>query len=172
MAKKNIFILGATGFLGRNLAQKLLKQGHRLLCLVRANQGISGRERLRGILGQFFPDEVLKELENTRLETFEGDITKAKLGLNDRLYARLLHETEEIWHCAALLSFDDRHQKKAEKFNVAGTYHVLELARVGRVKRFHYVSTAYVAGRRQGLVPENPLSKASGFVTVIDWMSL
>ncbi len=163
MPAKNIFFLGATGFVGRNLAQRLLEQGHRLVCLARATQNTSGRERLRAVLGQFFPDSSLEELEKTRLEILEGDITKPRFGLNDRTYKRLLQETNKIWHCAALLSFDERHRKEAEKCNVAGTYQVLEFARAGKVKRFHYLSTAYVAGQRQGLIRDCDLSDAHGF---------
>lgn len=163
MSAKNIFFLGATGFVGRNLAQRLLAQGHRLVCLARAGQNTSPRARLREVLGQFFPGGSLEKLESTRLEILEGDITKPRLGLDGKTYQRLLKETDEIWHCAALLSFEERHRKEAEKCNIAGTYQALEFARASRVKRFHYLSTAYVAGRRQGLIRESDLSDAHGF---------
>ena len=163
MTAKSILFLGATGFVGGNLAHKLLMQGHRLICLARASQNTSGRERLRAVLGQFFPNRVLEELEPTRLEIVEGDITQPRLGLKGRLYERLRQEVGEIWHCAALLGFDERHRQETEACNVTGTCQVLEFARGAQVNRFHYLSTAYVAGQRQGLIPEQYPCQAHGF---------
>ncbi len=163
MTAKSILFLGATGFGGGNLAQKLLVQGHRLICLARASQNTSGRERLKAVLGQFFPNSFLEELEHTRLEIVEGDITKPRLGLTERIYERLRQEVGEIWHCAALLSFDARHRPETEACNVTGTYQVLEFARTAQVNRFHYLSTAYVAGQQQGLIPEQYPCQAHGF---------
>ncbi len=163
MTVTSIFFLGATGFVGRNLAQNLLKQGHRLLCLLRPGPSASGQQRLRAALAPFFPDGTLEALERTQLEVFEGDIADPCFGLKPRTYDRLLREAEEIWHCAASLSFDERHRREAERINVGGTRQVLEFARAARARRLNYLSTAYVAGRRQGHIREGDLNGAYGF---------
>ncbi len=163
MSAKSIFFLGVTGFVGRNLARRLLEQGHRLLCLVRADSEASARVRVKTALSRFFPAGRLEEWEKTHLEIFAGDLTRPRFGLKKRAYGQLLSETEEIWHCAALLSFDGRHRREVEKCNVAGTFQVLEFAKAGRIGRLHYLSTAYVAGRRRGLIPEQALGAPQAF---------
>jgi thioester reductase-like protein len=52
----------------------------------------------------------------------------------------------------------------AERVNVGGTQHVLDLAgRAERLERHHYVSTAYVAGWRSGRVYESELAAGQSF---------
>jgi nucleoside-diphosphate-sugar epimerase len=52
----------------------------------------------------------------------------------------------------------------AQRVNVDGTGNVLELCRAcERLERLNYVSTAYVAGRRSGVVYEHELALGQGF---------
>ena len=57
--------------------------------------------------------------------------------------------------------------EELRRTNVGGTANVLALARAIHqdhgLARFSHVSTAYVAGRRQGPVPEDSLTDAYGF---------
>jgi len=48
--------------------------------------------------------------------------------------------------------------------NVAGTSNVNNLAKsIAGLKRYHYVSTCYVAGKREGLIMETELAHNAGF---------
>ena len=56
----------------------------------------------------------------------------------------------EFWHCAASLQYQDRHRVQIEKTNVTGTANALHLAKQACSPVFNMMSTAYVAGSRQG----------------------
>lgn len=169
MKPKTLLLLGATGFVGRNLASRLLAQGHRLLCLVRGRGQTSGALRLRAVLRPFFPEDAWARVTREQLKAVEGEITRPGLGLPERLRQWLSREVDEVWHCAAKLSFAERHRQEVEHCNVWGLKQVLALVRGSRVQRFHYLSTAYVAGRRPGLIPESLLDDAYGFKNPYEW---
>ncbi len=57
-------------------------------------------------------------------------------------------------HCASSTSFAERKRAEIEAVNLGGLDQVLDLA--GRIgcRRFHLISTAYVAGVTSGVCPE------------------
>lgn len=63
--------------------------------------------------------------------------------------------------------------EEAAAHNIGGTRRVLELAhlaqRLGRSGRVHYVSTAYVSGRRAGAVTEDDLDCGQAFFNAYEW---
>jgi uncharacterized protein YbjT (DUF2867 family) len=59
----NIFLTGATGFIGRNLALRLSEDGHRVTCLVRdpgRASWMSGSRNLRPLRGDLLDQAVLR----------------------------------------------------------------------------------------------------------------
>jgi long-chain acyl-CoA synthetase len=71
-----------------------------------------------------------------------------------------------VVHCAASISFDNS-LEQARSVNTAGALRMVELSRAiaatGRLRRHLHVSTAYVAGRFQGLFRETDLDLGQGF---------
>lgn len=57
--EKKVCLTGATGFVGRHVAQLLVKRGHRVRCLVRKNSDRKFLERLGGRV-EFVPGDVLE----------------------------------------------------------------------------------------------------------------
>jgi len=93
----------------------------------------------------------------------EGDITKTDLGLSQADQARVRDEARILFHLAAAydLAVD---REIGQRVNVEGTRNVNEFARsIPDLRRYHYVSTCYVAGRRTGLIKENELAHSAGF---------
>lgn len=163
MTPKIILFLGATGFVGKNLALKLLNQGHRLLCLVRPRLRISGWRRLWAAWRPAFPEGSIAGLIKDRLQVAEGDLTLPGLGLPEAIREQLRQEVDEVWHCAARLSFVERDREELERCHVRGLENLLALIRGSRIKRLNYLSTAYVAGCRRGLITEQILEEAPDF---------
>lgn len=80
-----------------------------------------------------------------------GDVTASLCGTTGTLPKRV----DQFWHCAASLQYEDRYKQEIYATNLTGTLNALELARRLNVSDcFNYVSTAYVAGRRTGLIRE------------------
>src|SRR5713226_7366579 len=97
--RKNVLLTGATGFLGSHLAARLLDDGHHVAALARSGKNASARSRV---------EEVLREVGASRLENLEvleGDISLPDLGLSEAAKKEAVTSTDEVWHCAASLSF-------------------------------------------------------------------
>jgi len=178
--EKIIFVTGSTGFLGSAITRRLLVSGHRLKLLIRKRdnralttsfgwEGTIKELILGNQLNEYLPglgsmtvsrtdsDESLYDLFLSNVEIFEGDITSRDLGLEEEDYKRLCCEVDEAFHCAAATHFENQCADELVTVNVKGTENMLQFANSGKQKRFHYVSTAYVAGKQNDIVYENEL---------------
>src|SRR4051794_20066667 len=98
-----------------------------------------------------------------RVEILVGDIAQRRLGLGDDDWERLRAETTVAYHLAAIYNLAVP-LEVAQRVNVDGTGNVIELCmHCERLERLHYVSTAYVAGDRKGVVYEHELALGQGF---------
>jgi long-chain acyl-CoA synthetase len=144
-----VILTGATGFVGRELLQRFLERDDRhVYALVRAPDDAAAAERLP---------------RHARLTAVAGDIERPGLGLDDRRVAALAEEVDTVVHCAASVSFG-LNLADSRRVNVGGTRRVAELAeRCPGLRRFTYVSTAYVAGAHQGEFGEDDLDVGQDF---------
>src|SRR5262249_32891084 len=112
----------------------------------------SARERVEGVLRD------IGSVSFDRLAVFEGDISLPGLGLTDADLDRLASSTDEVWHCAASLSFLPEDRDEIFKMNVGGTRNVLDVVERIPGRRLQHVSTAYIAGNRSDLAMENEIN--------------
>jgi long-chain acyl-CoA synthetase len=95
-----------------------------------------------------------------------GDIESDGLGLSAKSREEMAGQVQGIIHCAASVSFS-LPLEEARQINVAGTRRMLELAELcrdrGGLRRFAYVSTAFVAGTGAGEFREDELDVGQGF---------
>ena len=161
---ERLFITGATGFIGKVLVEKLLwsvPEVGKLLLLVRPRPGESAADRMRNeVLGS----PVMARLRALRLDDWEawatskveavsGDLAQDRFGAGDERYAALAGGVDRVVACAATVTFDERLDRALE-LNARGALRTLALARdAGNVPLLH-VSTCFVSGRREGVVPE------------------
>ena len=178
--EKVFLVTGSTGFLGGAITRRLLVSGYRLRLLIRKRDNDNspnsfGRESTikELILGNQLneclteqrsmtddragTDESLYDLFLSNVEIFEGNITSRDLGLEEEDYKRLCCEVDEVFHCAAATHFEEQRVGELMVVNVEGTKKMLQFANSGKQKKFHYVSTAYVAGKQNDIVYENEL---------------
>jgi nucleoside-diphosphate-sugar epimerase len=155
--RKNLFLTGATGFLGSHLTARLLGNGHRVKVLARSSKTASAKARVEEILR----DAGVTRFENLRV--LEGDISLPELGLSDSARREIVSSTEEVWHCAASLSFQQEDRAEIFRMNVDGTRHVLDLVKDVPGRRLHHVSTAYIAGNRSDLALETEIDVGQTF---------
>jgi len=161
-------VTGATGFVGGELVVKLLRRSARNLILpIRATSDEAAAARGHDTLTTLMGDDV--DLYRDRVLWLRGDIEEPQLGWNDMQWHTVAAKTNEIYHCAASVSFD-LPLGQANRINLVGTKHVFALAvaaaaRHTNFRRFHHVSTAYVAGVRKGRVDSDylPSDRASNF---------
>jgi thioester reductase-like protein len=85
------------------------------------------------------------------------------MGLDGATHERLAAETVAVHHLAAIYDLAVR-PSVAERVNIVGTAMVLDFCRAcPRLERHNYVSTAYVAGAREGEVLETELDEGQEF---------
>ncbi|RPJ43678.1 MAG: NAD-dependent epimerase/dehydratase family protein, partial [Chloroflexi bacterium] len=152
-----VLLTGATGFLGAQIARRLLKEpGLTVIALVRAENQVEAERRLERAWWD----------RGGEVEVLPGDLSLPHLGLDEPSYARLAGRVTHIIHSAADLRVDAPIED-LRRTNVQGTANLLELARLVQrdhgLERYAHVSTAYVAGRRNSAIPEADLSGADGF---------
>ncbi len=166
-----ILLTGATGFLGAQIARRLIHETDlTLIVLVRAESQAAATHRLSRAWWDW-PELVTALAEGAgtqspRVEVLPGDISLPHLGLDEAEYSRLATRVTHIIHSAADLRFDGS-PDEMRKTNLRGASNMLELARLAHrdhgLERYAHVSTAYVAGGRTGAVNEADLTAEYGF---------
>jgi farnesol dehydrogenase len=117
----NIFITGATGFVGRKISLKLASEGHVVHALYRDIKKTQG-------------------LEHQNIKFFKGDIL-----LKESLYFGM-KDCDVVFHTAAFVSVWTKDPSTIESLNINGTVNVFEVAVDLAVKKIIYTSTAGVFG--------------------------
>ncbi len=157
---------GATGFLGKALLARLLGRGHRVLALVRPAPGRTASARLASTLIRLFPDAAERRRAAARLDTLECSLGAGEARLGERVAAALDGRRARIVHGAASVAFD-LPLDAARAVNVGGTDEILGVAETlapgGQLEHLAYVSTAFVAGARNGVAYEDELDVGQDF---------
>lgn len=151
MTNRIYFITGTTGFLGGEVLRTILAEdpNAQCYCLVRANS----------------QDKMLVHSE--KIFPIIGDITQDNLGMSTQDYQDLSKKITHIIHSAAVVQFE-KPIVFLDNVNVRGTKNVIAFAKACQqhnpdFKVLSHVSTAYVAGKRKGVVREQDFSDAYGF---------
>ncbi|MFL5733267.1 MAG: SDR family oxidoreductase [Chloroflexia bacterium] len=155
-----LFITGATGAVGRQVAARLLRGTDSELYLLVHKKGVNlgVPALLRDVFG-LDPEPELVE----RVRLVVGDVEKEGLGLPGEVYRELEERVTGVMHAAACTRFD-LSINRVREINVGGTRRVLRLAGAcRRLDRLGFVSTAFVAGKRSGTVYEGELEHECGF---------
>jgi NAD+-dependent farnesol dehydrogenase len=117
----NIFVTGATGYVGKNLSMKLAREGYIVHALYRDIAKTKG-------------------LEHDNIKLFHGDILDKKSLFNG------MKDCTMVFHTAAFTSVWTRKPSTIETLNVNGTVNILETALELSVEKVVYTSTAGVFG--------------------------
>ena len=159
MKRETLLVTGATGAVGHEVVRTLLSgpEPPRLFLLMRGGPArISSR--LAGLL-------AWAEVDPGRppdVRVLRGEASESGLGMSQEDRLRVEEEVTGILHMAATTDFHQTRQGAA--FNVASTRRVLEVAGgCRRLDRIGLVSTAFVAGRRTGVIRESDLAFGDGF---------
>lgn len=154
--RESIFITGFPGFIASRLVEQLAGSERQMFLLVEKKFVESAMAEI----------EDIAEATATPLDNFvivEGDITHPKLGISDDDLEVIRIETTDVFHLAA--AYDLAVDKDAAyNVNLLGTRHVNDLASsIKNLRRYNYVSTCYVAGKRTGEILETELEHDAGF---------
>jgi fatty acid CoA ligase FadD9 len=143
---RTVLLTGATGFLGRYLALEWLERmalvGGTVICLVRAKDDATARERLDKTFDSGDPELLwhYSELADDHLAVIAGDKGEANLGLDQQTWQRLADTVDLIVDPAALVNHVLPYSQLFEP-NALGTAELIRIALTTKLKPFCYVST-------------------------------
>jgi nucleoside-diphosphate-sugar epimerase len=123
-----IFITGATGYIGQQLALKLADSGHTIHALL--------RDEKKGIL-----------LKHPNIRLFPGNV------LDKSSLLKAMAACEQVYHLAALASVWNKNPDAFNIMNVDGLKNVLDCCLELKIKDVLFTSTAGVVGHAENMEP-------------------
>lgn len=122
-----IFVTGGTGLLGSYLLRDLAARGQEVCALYRSN----------------IPDEPYAKA----VHWIQGDI------LDVVLLEEIMQKVKQVYHCAAVVSFNPAKKYEMLKINAEGTANVVNAALAGGVEKLVHVSSVSALGRNETGTP-------------------
>ncbi len=158
MSESAIVLTGATGVVGMEVLARLVEREEEVIVLLRAQDRADAQGRLEATLARLWD-----EPRAHRVTAFAADVTEPALGLTRTDRREIRSRADRIVHCAAAVGFDQT-LPDALSINALGSQRVLELANdLDDLDRVVHVSTAFVAGRHDGVFRETDLALGQSF---------
>jgi len=129
-----ILVTGGTGLLGSHLLYELLKSNQEIKALKRPSSNI---EEVKRVFNYYPKGKALFE----KINWVDGDM----LNYSDMLEA--MEGVDQIYHCAAIVSFEPKMKIKMIASNTNGTANLVNAAIEKKIKKFLHVSSTSAIGK-------------------------
>lgn len=127
-----VLITGATGLVGSHLMIRLLENNIKVRAMYRSEKSLQKTKKL-------FQDYDKIALWDT-IEWIQVDITDVPSLEN------AFQNIDEVYHCAALISFDPNDEKVLRKTNIEGTANIVNFCLAYKIKKLCHVSSIAALG--------------------------
>jgi dihydroflavonol-4-reductase len=124
-----ILVTGGAGLLGKELIIQLLAQGKQVKAI--------------------YNTTPLADFRSENFQQFQCDILDV-VGLEEAM-----NGVEQVYHCAAIVTFNPKRKRELFKINIEGTANVVNAALEAGVKKMVYVSSVAALGRIRENEPVN-----------------
>jgi dihydroflavonol-4-reductase len=141
-----ILVTGGTGLLGSHLLYELVKSGKKVRALKRESSDL---QKTRKTFAYYSKDS----------ESLFAGIEWINAGLDDIYSLReAMEDVDEVYHCAAMVSFNPKDYNALMKTNVEGTANIINAAIEKKISKFCHVSSVSALGKstREEINEETP----------------
>jgi dihydroflavonol-4-reductase len=146
-----ILVTGGTGLVGSHLLYELCKAGEHVRVLTRNTSNIPN---IRKVFSYYTPDpeSLLK-----KIQWHDADL------LDVYSLADAMEGITEVYHCAAMVSFEPSHEAEMMRINIEGTSNMVNAALEKSIRKFCHVSSIATLGRtiNEGLTSEETTWKSA-----------
>jgi dihydroflavonol-4-reductase len=146
-----ILVTGGTGLVGTHLLYDLVRSGEKVRVLTRSDDAAAKVERVFSFYSASAP-ELIKNIEWRRADLLD-------------IYSLLdaMKDVSQAYHCAAMVSFEKKHEREMLRTNVEGTANMVNAALESGVQKFLHVSSISALGKTEHgeLITEETFWKAS-----------
>lgn len=175
LAGKRILLTGTTGFLGKVILEKLIRDVPDLgglVLLIRGNRKYPcAKARFHAEVATSSVFDRLRETEPARLNAFfdqrlecvGGEITQARFGLDGEAYQALTESVDVIINSAASVNFREE-LDTALSINAMCLHNLADFAEDAGQVPVIQISTCYVNGYNTGNIAEKVAPPASGLI--------
>ena len=136
-----ILVTGGTGLLGSHLLLQLLKNGEKVKALYRNEQSL---KEVEAVFSYYIEDPKTMA---SKIEWVAGDITDLP-SLENAFVG-----VTQVYHLAALISFNPAAWDQLKKTNVEGTANVVNLCLANKVEKLCYASSIAAIGQSLDTTP-------------------
>jgi len=124
-----ILVTGGTGLVGSHLLVELIKRNHSVKAIFRNEKKLNS---VKNVFDYYFDNA---DVHFNKIEWIKADITD--------VYSleKAFKNVRIVYHCAAIVSFNEKDYKAMRKTNIEGTANMVNLAIAHKIKKFCYVSS-------------------------------
>ncbi len=140
-----ILVTGGTGLVGAHLLLHLTANNNKIRAIYRFERNT---EKTKNLFRLFQKEHLLE-----RIEWVEADI------LDVPALDKAMLNITQIYHCAALVSFDAKDEDALRKTNIEGTANVVNCALHSKVNKLCYVSS--IAALGNPILPHTPITETT-----------
>ena len=128
-------ITGATGLVGSHLTLRLVENGEAVRALYRNQEGL---EKTKALFLLYNKSELFP-----KIEWIQGDITDISS------LEMAFDNVENVYHCAAIISFDPNEENAIRKINIEGTANIVNFSIANGIKKLCYISSIAALGEKK-----------------------
>ena len=138
-----ILVTGGTGLVGAHLLANLVLEGKSVRATYRKNSNLKA---VAQVFSYYSEDKSLVD----KIDWVEADV------IDIPALSKAFTDISEVYHCAAMVSFNKKDDTLMRKINIEGTANMVNIALANSVSKFCYVSSIASLGKS---IKDKPLNE-------------
>ncbi|HEU4791321.1 MAG TPA: NAD-dependent epimerase/dehydratase family protein [Flavobacterium sp.] len=127
-----VLVTGGTGLVGAHLIIHLLEKGENIRAIYRNLESI---QKTKALFSLYQKNGLYDSIQ-----WVQGDV------LDIPTLEKAFKEIEQVYHCAAMISFDPKEEELVRKINIEGTANIVNFCLANNIKKLCHVSSIAALG--------------------------